>query len=240
MLERLKKIVNPLKHVGNDPIEKSVSYGDFYERSWNETEDVYFIVPYTSGSDYSGDTVTRANYKFFEKEYEDVDCIHLAYGGYDTYAIIINATKLCDSEILEEITEILEGLADDPLIDEDLLTEVEMELIEDAWVCWVEYDFIKALEKKFSFADFNFPDIRDLFEEKREEAWVCEGHGHDMWINVKNVVDEIEFEDVKKWATVYTVTWNDIGEKKLYYYDRKIAERKVIELKGRGFHATIK
>ncbi len=242
MFERLKKIVRPLRYVGTDPIGKSVSYGSFYERDWSEEEDNYFFVPFTSGSDYSGCTVTWANNLFFEKDYRDNDWIHFAYGGYNTYAVVINATKLCDSEILE----ILEGLEDYPVIDEEMLTDVELDLIEDEWKCWVKDDFVKALEEKFSSADFDFdfPDyLRDLFEEKREKAnvyWECEGYGPSMYIRIGEVVKEIEFEDVEKWAKMYTVTWNNVGEKKLYYYDSEIAERKVVELKGRGFHATIK
>lgn len=241
MFEKLKKIegIRPLRYVGDKLIGKFVSYGSFYERDWFTDEDVYFIVPQTSGSDYSGCTVTWANNLYFENEYRDNDWIHFAYGGYSTYAVVINATKLYDSEITEEILEILEDLEDYPLIDGEMLINVEMELIEDEWECWGKDDFVRELEAKFSFADFDFPDLRDLFEEKKEEDWECEGYGPNMYIDVKAVIKEIEFVDVEKWAIKYTVTWNNAGECKLYYYELEIAERKVIDLKSRGFHATI-
>ncbi len=237
MFERLKKIegIRPLRYVGNDPIGRSVSCGDFYVTDRFVDEDIYFYVPYTTGSDYSGCTITWANYKTFE-EYDD-DCIHLVHGGYNTYGIVINATKLCDSEIFEVIIETLESLENYPLIDDNLLAEVEMELVEEAWECWAKDDFERVLEEKFSFADFNFPDLREFFEEKREEAWECEGYGPSMWIDIVDVVKEIEFNDVVEWAVKYTVTWNDTGECR--YYDSEIAEARAKQLRGRGFHATV-
>ncbi len=244
MFERLKKIegIEPLRYVGYGLIDNFVLYDSFIETDWDVDENIYFFVPFTSGSDYSGSTVTLANYRAF-KDY-DVDWVHFAYGGHSTYAVVINANKLCDSEIFDEIIEILEGLEDYPIIDEDLLYKVEAELIESSWDGWAKADFKIAIEKKFPLADFNFPDddIRDFFEKKREEAnecWVCDGSGPDMSIDIESIVDKIVFEDVKMWATKYVVWWNDCGENKRDYYVRTTAEIRVVELKRAGFHATI-
>ncbi len=254
MFERLKKIENlqPLRYESLEHTEDgweyirqadgSASYEDFKNIEWPETidEEIYFYVPHSTGSDYSGCTVTYANHKYFIDTYEDCDWVHPVYGGYNTYAVAIGVKGLLDSEIFEEIIEILEGLEGYPLIDEDLLTEVEADLIEEAWDGWAKDDFVRALEKKFFFVDFDFPDdLREFFEEKKEVEWECEGYGPSMWIDVEDIVKEIEFDGVEKWATRYTVTWNDVGERTSRYYDLEIAEQRVIDLRERGFHATI-
>lgn len=192
-------------------VNGSARYGDFKSNDWpesaeayftnlRESGELYFYVPYSTGSDYSGSTVTRANYLYIEEEYGE-DWVHIVYGGYDTYAIAVGLTGLLQSDRFDEFCEILEGLEDYPLIDDEALYQLEMEAADEAWECWVEDAFKSSLEEKFEDYEFEWPDdLRTFFEEKREESntyWECEGYGPDMYINVNKVIEEITFDDIE-------------------------------------------
>ena len=96
-------------------------------------------LPLSSGSDYSGDTVTRANYEYFLGEYLEV-CIPV-YGMFGTYGIVVPVWHFP-----ETLQEDLEDLEDYPVISDDALSNLEMRLEEEAWESWVRGDFSSALE----------------------------------------------------------------------------------------------
>jgi len=236
----------------------SGSYGDFKETDWagsaeeylgslcddeEETAELYFYVPYASGSDYSGSTVEKANAKCIEDSYGEHDWVHPVYGGHGTYAVAIGVTGLlgCDEDTFDELCETLEGLDDYPLIDEDAHSALEMESADEAWDSWVADDFVRALEKEFSGeADFDFPTgsaLRAFFEEKRENAntyWECEGYGPDMYVRIEDVVKVVTFDDISKWAVRYEVTFCDGGTETEVYYSEDDAIERVATLRASG------
>lgn len=243
----------------------SASYGDFHSTDWPEsaeaylgslcddileTEELYFYVPYASGSDYSGSTVEKANAKCIEDAYEEHEWVHSVYGGHNTYAVAIGVTGLltCDEDTFDELCETLEGLADYPCIDDEALCELEMEGADEAWDSWCKDDFTRALEKEYNDqADFEWPDdsaLREFFEEKREDAneyWYNEGYGPDMYVNLDGVVKGITFDDVVKWAIQYEVSYNDGGEHREVYYCEDDAIERTVALRADGiFGASYK
>ncbi len=209
----------------------SVSYGDFKETDWPEsveaylgalcediekTEELYFYVPYASGSDYSGSIVEKANAKCIEDSYEEQDWVHPVCGDYNTYAVAIGVTGLltCDEDTFDELCETLEGLANYPLIDEDVHSELEMEGANEAWDSWCASDFTRALEKEYEDrAEFEWPDDSALYEffvaqcEKANVYWYCEGSGPGMYIDLDAVVKKTTFDDIVKWAIRYEVSY---------------------------------
>jgi hypothetical protein len=86
------------------------------------------IISYTTGSDYSGDSVTRANYEFLCEEFKGVGGIYDVYGDYCTFAIAYIPEE-CTAEILAEIQEIEEKLEVYPVINENFLYEYEDKLV---------------------------------------------------------------------------------------------------------------
>lgn len=139
----------------------SASYGDFKDTDWpdsvgdyfnmlcddiEETDELYFYVPYATGSDYSGSTVEVSNAQYMEDTYNEHDWVHPVYGGHGTYAVAIGVTGLldCDKDTFDEVCELLESLVNYPLIDEQAHSEYEMEAIENAWNICVKDDFIRA------------------------------------------------------------------------------------------------
>jgi len=236
----------------------SASYGDFKDDDWPEsaeaylstiwddstiTGDLYFYVPYASGSDYSGSTVEAANAKCIEDTFGENEWVHTVYGGHNTFAVAIGLTGLltCDDDVFDELCEAIEGLGDYPVIDEDALSELEAEKTDEAWESWVRDDFIRALEKEHDGCiDFSWPDdpeLRSFFYECAEKAdtyWYCEGYGPDMYIDVDDVVKEADFDDYGKWAARYEVSWNDYGERREVYYDKDEANERVTTLRASG------
>ena len=168
-----------------DPDSKAVSYGDLMKPadcpdsavaylealSTDATEEgeLYFFLPYASGSDYSGSTVEKANCREFLESYGEESFVWEAHGGYDTYAVVLGLTGLleCAVDTFDAILDIIEGLEDYLLIDDEALSNVEMEGADEAWESWVAGDFRRALEKKFDGVDFEWPsdsDLRPFFE----------------------------------------------------------------------------
>ena len=238
------------------------SYGDYKETSAPDcaedylralsTDDcapgeLYFYVPYASGSDYSGSTVERSNYLSFLESYGDNSFVHQVYGGYDTYAAAIGLTGLltCADDTADSILEALEGLADYPVLDEEALSTLEMEGADSAWECWAADDFVKALRAKFDgVADLDLPTgdaLRSFFEEKREECnvyWYCEGCGHDMYVDIKAVVAGIDYADVDGFARSYRVTYTELGACWEDYATESEAAARVEQLLAIGFYGT--
>lgn len=105
------------------------------------------LIPYTSGSDYSGDIVTRANYLYLIREWADKNGIYDVSGGYGTYTIAYIPEE-CDAETLEEIEELCERLKAYPVIDEDFLSEKESEMVNETME-----EFKKTFSDKFPFFD---------------------------------------------------------------------------------------
>jgi len=233
----------------------SASYGDFKKAEWpnsvekylaslcgdvEETKELYFFVPYSCSSDYSGSTVEKANAKYIENSYENYDWVHPVYGDYNTYAVAIGVTGLlnCNEDAFDGLCETIENLEKYVVIDEDLLWELEMELTDEAWDSWAKDDFIRELEMEFSEVDFNWPDdLRTFFEEKREEAheyWKCEGYGPSMHVRIDRVIEKIDFDNVEKWAIKYEVSWTNCGKETEIYYNEADALYHVHSLHTNG------
>lgn len=239
--------------------EGDVSYGDLKDTdcpnsaesylralSADDTEsgEVYFYVPYASGSDYSGSLVEKSNYKVFTEEYgKDNEWVFSAHGGYSTYAAVVGLTGLltCADDTADAILDVLAGLADYPLIDEEANSTLEMEETDSAWESWASDSFVRAVEKKFDgIADLELPSgdtLRSFFEEKREAAneyWYDEGVGQSMYVDIDRVVAGIEFADVEDYAVRYTVSWIDVGAESEDYYSESEAIALTVALRATG------
>jgi hypothetical protein len=195
-----------------DPDCETVSYGDLKPANWPESAtkyleslstehgELYFFLPYASGSDYSGSTAEKANCREFLESYGQEPFVWEATGDFGTYATVIGLTGLleCTDDAFDLIMGIVEGLEDYPLIDDEALSNLEMKGVDEAWDSWVAADFRRALEEKFDCAEFEWPsdsDLRPFFEkqaEKANEYWFNEGYGPDMGIRLDKIVEGID------------------------------------------------
>ena len=116
----------------------------------------WFVPGRVSYSDYSGGTVGKANVEWFLENWEHYrpQFILELHGGHGTTAV-----ALLIDDTPDEVWKQLEGLEDYPLFDDEKLSDVEMELQNEAWDAWGEQDFRKALEK----------DIVDIYADADDE-----------------------------------------------------------------------
>lgn len=89
------------------------------------------IIPHTSWGDYIGDTVDRANHKILLEK----DWAYDVHGDYGSRAIGVDLTNRP-----EELDDILRALDNYPILDDNILSEVETELEQDDWDSWIEMD----------------------------------------------------------------------------------------------------
>jgi len=106
----------------------------------NEIQIRYF--PYSAGSDYSGEAVTRVNYEYLKNKFKDSDAFVDIWGGYSTYAFAYIPHALSDDE-RQEVNEILERLEDYPCLDDDALSAFETEELAEAF----KEDYSRELKK---------------------------------------------------------------------------------------------
>ena len=241
------------------PDSKAVSYGDLMKPadcpdsavaylealSTDATEEgeLYFFLPYASGSDYSGSTVEKANCREFLESYGEEKFVCEAHGGFDTYAVVLGLTGLleCADDTFNAILDIIEGLEDYPLINDEALSTLESDLADEAWDCWVAGDFRRALEKKFDCAEFEWPsdsDLRTFFEKKAEKAneyWFNEGYGPDMYIRVDRIVEGIDLDDLADYTILFVVTYVDVGQETEEFSSESEAIERVDSLRAAGF-----
>lgn len=183
------------------PADKSVYWSDLEELDnpdLSDLENIYIMHDYTQMGDYGGSLVEKANYEVLTDEYGFIR----VFGGYGSISCMISIQSLIDMEEEESDTifDVLEGLNNYPLIDDDELYKQERDQIEEAWDNWVEYDFKRAIESKY---DIDLDDyelipeqiFRSIFDQTAEnisEYWINES-GYDMWINVDKVVESLDF-----------------------------------------------
>jgi hypothetical protein len=163
----------------------------------------YLIPELLCYSDYSdSSTIHVANRRAFLQEYEDY-CIEL-YGDFNYHGIALSIDWLCaeeNKETASEMLETLEALENYPVIDEEVLSEVEMELSNEAWESWVEHDYVRGLEEHHEITldinDENKGPFGVMFNEvlNREEIyWYPENV--DMTIKISDVVEATTLRDL--------------------------------------------
>lgn len=176
-----------------------VPYGDMEPLIGQKAEPpegtVWYEVQHCGGSDYSGGICNRSNHQSFLEMFGGRPGVLDSYGGYGTYAIFLRA-DVDDEEILD----CLRGLADYPLIDDEALSALEVQMSNEAWEHWAESDFRQAIEKALLEGEYweaSGDVILEVFQaacEKANEYW--EVDGEDMWIRVDKVAAKVAFEDL--------------------------------------------
>ena len=120
---------------------KSVPYGDF-KPTWKNEEGLFFEL--AAYSDYSGDIVDRANCNEFLKKFGGLDGVFKTWGGHGTCGVVVSYELYKTNE---EIKEVVDGLEDYPLISDESLSALEIEIQDESWGNWIKYDLKRALDK---------------------------------------------------------------------------------------------
>lgn len=137
--------------------------------SQDDTENFYFH-PLLSFGDYDNSCeVERSNVRTFEEQFsafKDIDWVKTTgIYGYEAIAI-----KLLSNN--EEIIDCINALSDYPVINDEDMSAMFIEIEEEAWDNWVERDFKDKLVKHYKAWDCNAEDdtLKELFKNLQERT----------------------------------------------------------------------
>lgn len=112
------------------------------EHLWREATLVFCPRHFESG-DYGGSLVELSNLQTFLEEFGKRRGVFELYGGHGSSGLALDV-RAVTTEILEDLA----ALADYPLRDEEHLSALEYEKEIEAWECWAENDFRRAIIKE--------------------------------------------------------------------------------------------
>jgi len=139
-------------------------------------------VPFCSYGDYDNSgSVERSNYRVFMEMFRSIDGIYEVLSGWDGHSIMVDLEKLNENQ---EIIDVIAGLNDYPVIDEEDMCRIEMEMEKESWESWIRSDLEKAIINFVNDDDFEIPEDLDLWpiylelKEKTNTYFEVEGGGN--------------------------------------------------------------
>jgi len=181
----------------------SQKYQDRSGDTW--VEKTFYLLPYASFGDYDNSTsVERPNAKDFSEPFPFVS---QRQGDYGTVWTGIDEDDVASItfEQLEELQDICKRLQDYRVIDEQTMSELELEAQNEAWADWGLREFRQKLVKRFGEAYEDFIDalpdeqLTEAFykaADKANEYWESEAGGG-VYIRIERVVEKgIEPHDI--------------------------------------------
>ena len=177
---------------------------------------IMWQVPGTSWGDYGGSTVDRANMLAIKKMFPEF--ITIRHGSYHSeWAVIEEENLWLMHQKFDEFKDVIEGLENYPLIDEDTHSDLEMELQNESWSDYYRKEFKEALLKSYTnhldqMGEEEIDLISDkldgmetaegdplytIFREWQElanEYWVCED-AVSAYISIENIVKDVENDE---------------------------------------------
>ena len=111
-----------------------------YENEYEEIEGTF-------GSDYSGDVVTKSNYRIVKKLLNNCKGTYDVYGDFGTYGIGYNPKEI-SKDTKNKIDEIVENIESYPAIDDNDVSDLETELIKNEFKNEFIYEDIPEEQKE--------------------------------------------------------------------------------------------
>lgn len=126
------------------------------------------LPPLFASGDYMGSTVELSNYREMKSMFPETTGVYFVRGDYGYSAVAISLT--CSDP---DVWDLLDSLAHYPVISDDALTNLETELIQEAWNDWGSHDWKLAIEReRGKLPEFlTNTDLADLF------STTCENTG---------------------------------------------------------------
>ncbi len=184
---------------------EDLSYGQVEPNS----DGAYIMPEYLSGSDYNGGLVTKSNYQVFLEKYREVNGVHTVSGGHGTYAVAVRIDALTP-EMVDDIA----GLSDYPLLDEDHLSNLELEQENEAWESYGADDMRHSLAKEYPGTDDRWSKVpngilRSAFALAADEQNICGGPGYEH--TVEGV--RYDFDEMFKRANMRSYVLAALGDR---------------------------
>jgi hypothetical protein len=150
------------------------------KRLW-QTMSLLWVPDYCQSGDYGGAVHYRSNANVLLGEFSSPQCREL-YGSYGSHGVAIDPRYLS-----EELLENLQSLESYPVLDEDALSHLELELQGEAWESWARSDFSRKLEKLL--CDLLSAHYEDGDDERAEQS--VESLSEDqLWSLFSNAAEE--------------------------------------------------
>jgi len=169
-----------------------------------ENTDIFLISNYMQYGDYDNSCmVERSNYKLFLEDYGEKPGIFRIYGGYGSSGIAISVKMLLNpdnEEIAESIIELLNGLNDYPVIDDEDMSNMEYEAFLEALDSWAIRECSDLLSKQFlvDVYDFNEDKLKEVLLESDRNlnypSYMIESGGI-CYIDTKQLVSHVSLVD---------------------------------------------
>lgn len=167
------------------------------ERKLWQSVALLWVPDYCQSGDYGGAVHYRSNANVLLSEFSSPECREL-YGSYGSHGVAIDP-RYCSDDLLESI----ESLENHPVLSEDDLSSLEMELQNEAWDNWVRSDFSRKLESLLS-------DLLSESDWENSEAWAeqsIESLSEDqLWELFSSAADE----SGTYWESQHNDVWIDV------------------------------
>jgi hypothetical protein len=210
----------------------------------------FYMLPYASFGDYDNScAVERANAREFKEQFDFVSSHAVGYG--ELVGIDETDIDAITWEQLEALQEVCNALADYPAINDATVSEVEMELQNEAWNSWARSDFKRELHKRLDSigelasdsADEN--EVENLIDnigdaaidsvfyaacEKSNTYWQIESGGN-AYIDLDRVAKSVELADLEN-ASKESTSMRKSTMKRIFDGD-------TLEFKGHMFKVRI-
>lgn len=174
------------------------------ERKLWQSMSLLWVPDYCQSGDYGGAVHYLSNARELLSSFSSPECREL-YGSHGSHGVAIDPRYL-SGELLEE----LQSLESYPVLNEEALSELELELQNEAWENWARSDFSRALEQRLSsvlsdagweiaeeWSEQSIESLSDeqlwqLFSDAAEESstyW--ESQYNDVYIDIDRVVERM-------------------------------------------------
>ena len=174
------------------------------ERKLWQSVTLLWVSDYCQSGDYGGAVHYRSNANVLLSEFSSPECRELI-GHHGSHGVAIDP-RYCSDALLESI----ESLENYPVLSEDDLSFLEMDLQNEAWDDWARSDFSSSLEKRLSsvlsgagweiaedwaeqsVSSLSEDQLWELFSSAADESGTCwESQHNDAYIDVERVVERM-------------------------------------------------
>lgn len=165
------------------------------------------MFPYSSGSDYSGDTVELSNYQVLAEDEHVMSRSVLIQGSHGTFGIAYIGFPT------RRIREIVAALESYPLLDESHHSELEMIIEQREWNEWGLKEFRHEVEKEFGefeVTDNTLDDTWWSFCEQHSDGGRVFEQGDSVHFYVDDAVKWLRKErEIGNWLVLGRVEWSE-------------------------------
>ena len=122
---------------------------------------------------------------------------HWAVGWIDGYAIKVYDDDGNVTDAFKVWCDLQARIADYPILDESLYSDLEQQEIEESWGCWIKYDFKRELQCAFN-VELDADKLWELFHDACEKSGRYPEHnGCEVVVDLEAIVEAVTAEQIR-------------------------------------------